>query len=116
MNCKKVTRQYTKNALFAISVADEHKTYFVNFRVNNKAGKKTLIFSSDQNPKSGFLVNSGATMQITKEVASEEPISFYARGPEGKKPILLNSLRKLFMTPTANKANLNTNVDLTVPG
>ena len=62
----------------------------------NKAGSDVILKTSDHNPKSGFKIKQGLVVQITKTVASMQPVMFTAFNSQGGKVVLNNKMNMIF--------------------
>ena len=89
--------------------------YFVTLKVDNRAGKKSIIAPSFKDMKGYFHVGTSPVMRITKEFASKEPLLLKAFDPVTREALLINRRHGIMVTPALSKSN-EVAVELTIPG
>jgi hypothetical protein len=88
--------------------------FYVNLHVSNQSPGETVFFPVKDSPDSGFHLNPGTAMNIKETVDSQSPVAYMALRGDNRKPLLLNNLNKLIVTPDRSKS-LNTEVNITTP-
>lgn len=92
------------------------KLYFANLKVLNKFAGAVEIKFSDNVPPNGFLIKSKVIAMIKKKTNSPTAITVHAEDPLTKKPLYVNDLPELRVTPSQFDEQVSTVVVSTKSG
>ena len=74
--------------------------YYLTLKVDNRAGKKSIIAPNANSLNEGFHIGTGSIMQITKELPNADPLLLRAYDPDSKAPLLINNRQSIMVAPS----------------
>ena len=92
------------------------KLYFANLKVINKFTGAVEVKFGDNVPPNGFYLKSNVIARIKKKTNSPTAITVHAEDPVTKKPLYVNDLPKIRVTPSQFEEQISTIIVSTKSG